>query len=251
MQAVEFDVQTPTTDAVLREQVIHALSLGLVEAAPRPHPRSMPHLKVIAGGPTARLAKLDGATLAVNNALKLFTDQGKAPVYWAGCDPQAHLADFLRDAPTNTIYLVASKCHPSVFEALKNRKVIVWHVDDPCVWDLIEHRNPVATSVSITLTSFGLMEMLGYRTFETWGWDGCYIDGQDHASPQVHGGSDIRVGVPDESEPDGYRYFDTTNSWALEAQDALNKLPAHNVSIMGDGFIAARAAYHFRQREAA
>ncbi len=251
MKRVEFDVQLPTTDAVLHEHVLHALSLGLVEAERRPYQRSQPHLKVIASGPSAKLATLDGATLAVNNALQLFTDQDKSPTYWAGCDPQQHLADFLKNPPTNTIYLVASKCHPDVFEALKDRKVILWHVDDPCILDLVGIERMVPTACSITLTSFGLMEMLGYTTFEVWGWDACYQDGKSHANDQIHAGQDVRIGVPDETQPDGYRYFHTTNSWALEAQDAMDKLPAFNVSIMGDGFIAARAAYHFRERRAA
>lgn len=235
---IEFDVRTPLDDETLRRNVIHALSLGLTEAHPAKFPRSQPHLKVIAGGPSARQAPLDGATLTVNNALQLFTDAGKAPTYWAGCDPQAHLADFLHDAPANTIYLVCSKCDPSVFEALRDRKVILWHIDDPCVWDLVEHRSPVQTACSITLTSFSLMRMLGYETFETWGWDGCYMDGKHHANDQIHVGNDIEIVVGDKT-------FQTTTNWALETQDADDKIVGHGhrVTIRGGGMIGAILKY--------
>lgn len=235
---IHFNVSTPLDDEAIIAHVAHALSLGLTEAAPTHFPRSQPHLKVIASGPSARKAPLDGATLAVNGGLKLFADAGKTPTYWAGCDPQAHLADFLRDPPRNTIYLLASKCHPDVFEALKHRKVVLWHIDDPCVWDLIEHRNPIMTACSITLTSFGLMRMLGYETFETWGWDGCYMDGLHHANDQIHVGNNVEIVVGDKT-------FQTTTNWALECQDAEDKICGlgHKVTIRGGGMIGAILKY--------
>lgn len=244
--AITFDVQTPLDDDAIRRNVLHALSLGLPEAKPTLFPRSQPHLKVIATGPSARKAPLDGPTLAVNNALKLFADQGKSPLYWAGCDPQPHLADFLKDAPTNTTYLVASKCDPSVFEALKNRKVILWHIDDPCVWDVVQNRNPIMTACSITLTSFTLMRMLGFEAFETWGWDGCYMDGRHHANDQIHVGNNVEIVVGDKT-------FQSTTNWALEAQDAEDKIVGlgHRVTIRGGGMIGAILKYRQDARRAA
>jgi len=242
---IEFDVKTPLDDQTIRGNVLHALSLGLQEAAPTNFPRSQPNLRVIAGGPSARKADLSGATLAVNNSLQVFTDKGQSPTYWAGCDPQAHLADFLKSPPIQTTYLVASKADPSVFEALKHRKVILWHIDDPCVGDLIEHRNPIMTACSITLTSFTLMRMLGYETFETWGWDGCYMDGRHHANDQIHVGNNIEIDV-------GSKTFQTTTNWALEAQDAEDKIYGlgHKVTIRGGGMIGAILKYRQPARAA-
>ena len=231
MSLVEFEIKTPVADDGLVANVRHSLSLGLPELCRLPP--STRQLSVIANGPTAWGAEFGGnPTLAVNGALRLFTDRNAAPNYWIGCDPQAHLADFLKRAPQSTTYLVASKCHPSVFEALKGRRVILWHVDDLATWDLVQDRDAISTAVSVTICAFEVMERLGFSRFETWGWDGCYIDGRDHASPQAHRAIDIENDV-------GGKVFQTTTTWALEAQDAWNKLRGANIDIRGGGMIGA------------
>lgn len=228
---VEFDVRVPVTDDGLISNVASCLARGLPELARLPP--SGQALLVIANGPSAWGAEFDGRpTLAVNGALRLFTDRNAAPDYWCACDPQAHLADFLKNPPKSTTYLVASKCHPSVFDALKDRNVIVWHLDDYATWDLVSERDAIMSAVSVTICSFEVMDRLGFRSFDTWGWDGCYIDGRDHACPQTHRGTDIENDV-------GERMFQTTTSWALEAQDAWNKLKGWPIRIHGPGMIGA------------
>lgn len=224
LRPIKFEVTTPADGDELRAHVAHAQSLGLPDASPPPRT-----LRIVANGPSARQAPLDGDTLAVNGALKLFPD---GPTYWAGCDPQALLADFLTDPPERTIYLVAAHCHPSVFEALKDRDVRLWNVDDPNT----RHMTPdgVPTAVSVTLCAMSLMNRMGYRRFETWGWDGCYIDGKHHASDQVHRIDDIAIIVKDQR-------FETTTSWAAEAEDAVMLMSTADwtVDIRGGGMIGA------------
>lgn len=228
MQAIEFAVHTPLSGPVLRSHAYHALSLGLPEATPLRGP-----LKIIANGPSAMSADTSGETLAVNGALKLFA-RGVGPTYWAACDPQEIVASFIPDnPPTNTIYLVASHCHPKVFEKLKGRDVRLWHVDNPDTRDLTV--DGVPTAVSITLVVMQLMGRMGYRRFETWGWDGCYLDGRDHAVGQAHSGDNITIRVGDHDT------FDTTSTWAAEAQDAvmLLSMADFRVKINGLGMFKA------------
>jgi len=234
---IEFEIVTPSNDLV--GQVTAALALGLPDVAWRPERADA--LTIVANGPTARQASLGGTTLALNGALKVFTDQGLAPTYWAACDPQALVADFLTDAPVSTTYLVASKCHPDVFRALAGHKVLVWHIDDFSTWELVKDLEPIMSAVSITICSFELMHRLGFRRFETWGWDGCFMDGKAHATDQP--GSDVLKTVTLEG-----RAFETTGPWALEAQDAMNKLrlSPYDVTIHGDGLIGA--VYAVRDR---
>lgn len=235
---IEFDVRVPVCDDGLRTNVEYALSLGLPDLgqfAAKPH-----RLKVIANGPTARTSPLEGPTLALNGALGLFTTQGKAPAYWAACDPQALVADFLDITPRETVYLVASKCHRSVFDLLLRRRcnVIAWHLDDHATWDLVKDRDPVSLASSITICSFELGERLGFSRFETYGWDGCFIDGLDHASAQPSGGIFVENDV-------GGHIFPTTRTWCLEAQDAVNKLrmTPRDIQINGPGMIGAVIDY--------
>lgn len=229
---VEFDIRVPCGDDVLISNVASCLKRGLPELAR--HAPVEQALAVIANGPSAWNAEFDGKpTLAVNGALKLFTDRNAAPDYWIGCDPQAHMADFLKVAPKDTIYLVASKCDPGVFDALKDRTVLVWHVGEDGTADLVRDLDPVPCAVSVTICAFDVMERLGFCSFDTWGWDGCYgPHGEDHANPQAHKATDIENEVGD-------RTFKTTTSWALEAQDAWNKLRGWPIRIHGGGMIGA------------
>ncbi|MDB5364632.1 MAG: hypothetical protein JWM77_559 [Rhodospirillales bacterium] len=232
---IEFDVRTPLDNTILREHVQAALSRGLpeVEAAPRPKKK---RLRIIANGPSALSAPLTGApTLAVNNALRLFVERGLAPDYWIASDPQSCVADFLCDAPRETTYLVASKCHPSVFDVLQERRVVLWHCAEQATLDLFVGRLVVPTSVSVTLCALNLMPVLGFERIETWGWDGCYMTGRDHAVAQPHRRDDVTIQLGPR------RRFATTTSWAAEAEDAVHlfKSAERQVRIRGRGMIGA------------
>lgn len=229
---IEFEIRVPVDANGLCANVRDCLTRGLPEL--RHKPQRHERLTVVANGPTARHAPLNGPSLAINNALSLFTAQGLAPTYWIGCDPQPLLADFLADAPPETTYLVASKCHPSVFDALTGRKVIVWHIDDVATWGLLEHRDAVLSSVSVTICAFEVMSRLGFRKFDVWGWDGCFIDGEANAVAQWINPERRKVIV-------GGQTFESTPMWALEAQDAVNKLAGirENIAIHGGGMVGA------------
>lgn len=233
---IVFDVKTPVDDDGLRANVRHAMGLRLPTLRDMEYARKEP-LTIVANGPTAHQAPLSRPshrTLAINGALEIFNDQRAIPSYWAACDPQPLVTNFLRCAPYDTTYLVASKCHPSVFERLAGYNVILWHVGESATRSLFDHHDIVIpASSSITSTSFELMTHLGFRRFETWGWDGCYMDGQGHAIPQEEAPSRIEITVHD-------RVYETSPVWALECDDIANRLvgfpfPIH---IHGDGFFA-------------
>jgi hypothetical protein len=236
---VEFDIRVPVANDGLIANVAYALSLGLPSLRQQTH--GVPRLKIIANGPSADSASLCGSTLALNGALSTFTDVGLAPTYWAACDPQPIVASFLDTTPRETTYLVASKCHPSVFDLLLKRRcnVILWHLDDHATWDLVKDLDPISIASSVTICAFELGERLGFSKFETWGWDGCYIDGRDHATDQPAGGVYVELDI-------GGQVFPTTRTWALEGQDAVNKLrmTPRDIKIHGPGMIGALLDFH-------
>ncbi len=222
---VEFLITTPLDDGAIKDHVRQALTLGLPDAIPEAEA-----LHVIATGPSARslVGQIEGQTLALNGALSFYPN----PTFYAACDPQALVADFLTDPPAKTAYFIASKCHPSVFEALADRDVRLWHLDD-CM------PGGVSRALSITLTSLNLFARMGWRRFKVYGWDCCYgPGGEHHASPQ---------GAPQQArvnlDVDG-RIFATHTTWAAEAQDAVRQLALFDfmgidVEIMGDGMVKA------------
>jgi hypothetical protein len=236
---IQFEIRTPLDAATIRAHVVSALSRGLNEVeivAPRDE-----RLTIVANGPSALTAPLTAAaagspTLAINNALRLFVDRGLAPSFWMASDPQACVADYLRAAPSDTVYLVASKCHPAVFDALRRRRVVLWHCAEPGTLDLLIGRLVIQSSITVTLCALNLMPVLGYRRFDTWGWDGCYLADRDHAAAQPHHrAGDITIELGSDER------FTTTPSWAAEAQEAVRLFQAapRDVTIHGGGMIGA------------
>lgn len=243
-----FVITTPASDHVLKRQISDALARGLPEAMPIRR-----KLTVIANGPSARGVDLAliRPTLAVNGALRLFVDQGVSPDYWAACDPQEVVADFIPDdPPASTVYLVASKCHRRVFEKLKGRDVRVWHVglaDGPPGPDMTR----IPSSSSITTTATWLMNRgFGFTDFEYNGWDGCFVDGRHHASDDS-GWSDVQTtgfnfgGIEaDGGQVIGGRTFVTTRTWIAEMHGAdqffqVARYLDIGIKINGDGMFEA------------
>lgn len=241
---VQFDIRTPLDAVAIRAHIQSALARGLTEVevmAPREE-----RLTIVANGPSALAAPLRRPpTLAVNNALRLFADRGLAPDFWIASDPQEFVEEFLRDPPRETVYLVASKCHPTVFEALRDRRVLLWHCAEPATLDLLVGHLVIQTSITVTLCALNLMPVLGYHRLETWGWDGCYLAGRDHAVAQPHRGDDITIelgptltSTPTPTSAPTQR-FATTKSWAAEAQEAVRLFQGtrRDVTIHGGGMI--------------
>jgi hypothetical protein len=238
-----FDIKVPCSADVCNRQVAANLSRGLPDAlAPR---RS---LTVIANGPSALdvdLHAIAGPTLALNGSIALFVAQGLAPTFWACCDPQAVVASLLPDCPPrDTVYFVAAKCHPSVFEKLKDRDVRVWHLPDyPS-----PGKQHVVLASTVTISATWLMNRLGFTDFTYWGWDGCFFDKRHHAS-DASDRDEARVmhlsygGVVQDDEVIGGRTFATTRSWVCEAAGAeqmfqLARYFDITLTLKGDGMFA-------------
>ncbi len=234
---VEFRYTTPKTGSALRQHVQGALSFCSRHAEPAP---ASPHtLHIIANGPSARQAPFDAPhTMALNGALRLFVERGLEPTYWAALDPQEMVAKFVtKPRPRRTTYLVNSQCHPAVCHTLAGLNVHLWHSYNDAFNDLLNGRTAIDAGTSVTLNAIPLAHMLGYRSIEVWGWDGCYLGGKDHAVAQKHnakGTVDLKVGF-------WRRPFKTTPTWALEAQQAVALLSQvdYRVRVRGSGMIGS------------
>jgi hypothetical protein len=242
-----FEYIVPNSDEVCQAQIAANLKRGYPEALDRRK------LTVIASGPSAQqvdLRSIKTPILAVNGALSLFLKTGLWPRYWACCDSQEVVADFLPDYPPfGTTYLVGSKCHPKVFEKLKDRDVLIWHLKD----QPIEGKARISVASSITICASWLMYRLGYSDFDYWGWDGCFMDGKHHVDNDADWSSIQRLninygGTIEGDDVIGGKTFETTRTWAAEAQGAeqffqLAEYFDMQVTVNGGGmFAAAREA---------
>lgn len=235
---IAFDIVVPTTNAALNENVRHALTLGLPEADNRLAP-----LNIVANGPSARGLKFKGSTLAINGALNLPCFAKKPPDMWIACDPQELVADFIVSPSRKTTFLVASKCHPAVFERLKGFDIRLWHLSDV---EFTKGR-VVPCATSVTLTALLLAQRLGARNIDVYGWDCCFAeDGAHHAAGSDLNPNNAKIDVRVGPEEWG-KEFKSTPTWCLEAQEAVNVLPllrwaGVDVVIHGDGMVRAIAS---------
>ena len=230
----------PVANIVCRQHADANLERDFPEALGRRR-----HLTIVANGPSARGVNLaiHSPTLALNGSLGLFEEQGIVPDFWACCDPQELVADFLPEHPDRfTTYLVASKCHPRVFDKLaQNRcKVRVWHLPDIPA----PGKAHVPLCSTITICASWLMFRLGFTDFDYYGWDGCFMDGRHHAMGDADWGEPPLYlnydGKVVNGEIVGGRTFATTRAWALEAEGAgqffqLAKYFDIGVKLHGDG----------------
>ena len=174
------------------------------------------HASILAGGPSAadtldilRGEMYCGSTLVcVNNSAKFAIDNDI--IVLDGGDPYVHIlidgrpfmADFIHNAnPNDCIYLVASQCHPLVFDSLLSQgcDVRIFH----CDFDGKDDKNrdarmleryylgPLGSNwlfieggITVSLRSIMLMRLLGYQYFHIHGLDSCWLNGKHHAYPQ-------------------------------------------------------------------
>lgn len=233
---VTFDVRTPPED-------LARANIAINEARALPEAVFPETVIIVGSGPSAsdgalweRLRRRDTdespstVVVALNGALGLFLKRGLRPDYWCACDPQELVADFLPDDPSyGIVYLVATKCHPAVFERLDGLDVRKWRIDD---YSTPEDGLCVPCACSITLVTQGLFRLMGYTTFEMYGWDCCYLDGKHHASNQPEPLAEQRIMVEGQTnEGASLGKYDTTGCWMAESTDA--EIQARNFRAMG------------------
>lgn len=231
---LEIETRSVVSPDVVHAQVAHALSLGLPDVALGPETDSV--LTIYASGPSAADKCLRWPSMALNGALGLFGDD--SPTFWAASDSQALVAAFLSKPCPYTRYMVASRCHPVVFEALRRANclaVSLWHIAD-CAAPAGKDLMPDAPSV--TIQALFLAYYLGFRKVVVHGWDCCLIGGKHHAVDQEHAGEFRAVRVGDKA-------FTTTLTWLAEAEDAVKAmamLTGLDVTVTGPGMVAAFVA---------
>jgi hypothetical protein len=151
------------------------------------------HAVLCGGGPSLadtlpeiRRRAASGQTIfALNGVAKWLLDKGVWPDYGVILDPRAENADFVT---WQASWLLASQCHPTVFEATKNsRRTQVWHFATDGITDCLPDRaacDLVTGTATVGITAMSLAFMMGYRKFHLYGYDSSDRETEAHAYTQ-------------------------------------------------------------------
>jgi len=175
--------------------------------------------------------------MTCSGAHRFLIDRGIVPTYHIDVDPRAHKATLIGRPHPDVAYLMASTCHPAVFDLLDGFNVKLWHIFDsaeeglrilpPGEWALTG--GPGAGLRAMTVARF-----LGYTDQHVFG-----MDGSDGPTGKHAGAHPSQAKKRSPVVVDG-RTFYTTPSF-LECAKAtfheLDAMPDVTATFYGDGLV--------------
>ena len=173
----------------------------------RPYDKQDTTVMVLAGGPSLDefkdeiIAKrLAGIVLVtVNGAYNWAIENGLFPSAQIIVDAQEHNKRFVAPLVSGCKYMIASQCHPVVFDALPPEQTLLWHsaIEPEVSKELDEHYSakgeawyPSIGGSTVMLRALPLLRMLGYYKFEIYGFDSCMQGDKHHAYTQEENDGD-------------------------------------------------------------
>ena len=171
-----------------------------------PHEANDLEIMLLGGGPTLNDFKDDIAEkrasgmplVTTNGSYNWAIEQGLSPSLQLVIDAREHNHRFTKmtEGLTDTTkYIIASQCHPSVFDDLPLDRTFVWQVSiSP---EIVDHVNkhygkqyedwyPMPGGSTVMLRAFPLLRSLGYHKIHAYGFDSCVFPGKyHHAYDQV------------------------------------------------------------------
>jgi SAM-dependent methyltransferase len=160
------------------------------------HPAHKRVALLIGGGPslkddieTIRRQQAAGAEIvALNGAGRHLVRHGIVPDRLIVIDPRERNVEFVTTLAAER-YLLASQCHPAVFDALfgDGADVEMFHLNLPGLVEALPKGRfvtPINGVVSAGLVAMSVLATMGYRTLHLYGYDSSDADGEAHAYPQ-------------------------------------------------------------------
>lgn len=136
--------------------------------------------------------------VSVNAVWRYLVASGITPDVNVMLDARPQMAEMTQGAPEAMRWLLAGQCHPSVFDALAEREVVLWHNgygDNAPLRDILapwwdgEQARPcilIPGGCTVGLRALWLATFSGFRTIHMYGIDGSYASGgAHHAYPQA------------------------------------------------------------------
>jgi hypothetical protein len=211
-------------------------------------------IAIVGGGPSLRtcLAELRmfqdhvGPVMGCGSVHDYLVENDVVPDYHAVCDPDEVMGRFIQRSHPAVKYLLASQCHPSLFDALAGRLVYLWHafIVAQDGTEVVDFRGEptIPGGDAIVLRAWPLGAVLGHREFHFFGFDLSFPpedSAGQHAYPYVLGGEEPVIVTTQDGR--GKRFF-TTPGWMEQLRVFMRMLAMSRdqfkVVIHGDGLVA-------------
>lgn len=240
-----------TSDALLQQNMLSSIQRGLRQV--RPFDRCDKPVMILGGSPSLEQfwpeiieKRNDGmALVTLNNTYNECLKRGLTPSALIMADAREHNKRFVETIVPGCKYLISSQCHPTVFDAIPQDQLWLWHARTHS--DILDTyyraRNdnwyPIPGGSTVMLRSFSLLRMLGWCKFEIYGFDSCVMDdGTHHAYAQNENDGEALIPILC-----GDRMFRCTAWMASQAQEFINQVSAGllddvQLIVHGDGLIS-------------
>ncbi len=183
------------------------------------------HAVMVGGGPSStdwieeiHWRQSIGQTIfALNGAAKWLYEQGITADYQVVLDARVQNKWFIGYAKK---YLLASQCHPILFDRVPPSDTKLWHQDYPDNMEQFDAALPadcpahalIGGGTTVGLSGLALVYALGYRQLHLYGYDSSFRNGESHAYTQID-----NQAIPCVNTVEG-REFHTTLSMAQQAE---------------------------------
>lgn len=248
LQPLAIDVSTFNIPAGVTAHIRENVARGLPELLPAicSHDGTF----VIAGSGPSLAASYEGLhderakgrpICAVNGAHDFLAKKGIEPDLFLTIDPR-DMRHNVREQTDNTVYLLASRASPIMFDYLKDRKVMLWHAasaqDEQHLMGELGIKYMIGGTSTSGLRAVNIAYYMGFRKVVMYGMDSC--NAADGITKRVDGsltGQTIEIVVGGTGKK-----FVANVAMAQQAQDFQSlwkMMPDLGVEIKGGGLLSA------------
>lgn len=217
---------------------------GRIEGYPQGHTRPDP-IAVACYGPSLadtweRIQDFK-YVISCSGSHKFLIERGIVPTWHVEVDPRKHKVTLMGEPHKDVEYLIASTCHPSLFDHLEGFNVKLWHVFDdaeeglrilpPGEW-------AVTGGCSVGLRAMTMARFLGFTDLHIFGMDGCDGKTGKHAAEHPN-----QAPISFATEYQGVVYHTTPGflEAARQTWHELDEMPDVTATFYGEGLVQAMA----------
>ena len=206
---------------------------------------------IVCGGPSVRHSveaitqhyEQGHCIVAVNGTYKRLQENGIIPTVFIMLDGRPENIEFISHPIMTCRHLIATQCDPSIFEALADYSVTMWHGGSCEEEQKLLHEYylgrffMVSGGTTVTIKALSLMRLLGFQFYDIYGFDSCWEGELHHGFAQPMNDKDKLAKV----DCAGRTYM--CSPWHVrQAKDFLNNIRQrghlYKMRVHGPGLIA-------------